>query len=206
MNKFVDVLGDDISLIKTKENFMDIDDYNKMLKFLDWVSAAQPQNGQHIQEEIDKVITSEIVQDVFLKIWMTRESLVDVKDFKAYLFVISKNRAINALKKSLADLERMKKYASEVPFNEQLEDDDNEQLPFTLIDEAIDQLSPRQKEIFLLHRHERYSYREISEKLGIGKESVKTHLSLAIKSIKNHIETKITLIILLIDFISKKSD
>jgi RNA polymerase sigma-70 factor (ECF subfamily) len=152
-----------------------------------------------------KIITAEIVQDVFLKIWMTRESLVEVKDFKAYLFVISKNRAINALKKSLADLERMKKYASEVLFNEQPEDD-NDQIPFTLIDEAIDQLSPRQKEIFLLHRHERYSYREIAEQLGIGKESVKTHLSLAIKSIKNHIETKITLIILLIDFISKKSD
>lgn len=153
-----------------------------------------------------KVITAEIVQDVFLKIWMTRESLVEVKDFKAYLFVISKNRAINALKKSLADLERMKKYASEVPFNEQPVEDDDAQLHFSLIDEAIDQLSPRQKEIFLLHRHERYSYREIAEQLGIGKESVKTHLSLAIKSIKNHIETKITLIILLIDFISKKSD
>ena len=153
-----------------------------------------------------KVITAEIVQDVFLKIWMTRESLVDVKDFKAYLFVISKNRAINALKKSLADLERMKKYASEVPFNEQPEEEDNDQLPFMLIDEAIDHLSPRQKEIFLLHRHERYSYREIAEQLGIGKESVKTHLTLAIKSIKNYIETKITLIILLIDFISKKSD
>lgn len=153
-----------------------------------------------------KVMTAEIVQDVFLKIWMTRESLVEVKDFKAYLFVISKNRAINALKKSLADLERMKKYASEVPFNEQPEDDDNDQLPFTLIDEAIDQLSPRQKEIFLLHRHERYSYREISEQLGIGIESVKTHLSLAVKSIKQHIENKIALIILLIDFMSKKSD
>lgn len=152
-----------------------------------------------------KIITAEIVQDVFLKIWMTRESLVEVKDFKAYLFVISKNRAINALKKSLADLERMKKYASEVLFNEQPEDD-NDQIPFTLIDEAIDQLSPRQKEIFLLHRHERYSYREIAEQLGIGKESVKTHLSLAIKSIKNHIENKIALIILLLDFISKKSD
>jgi RNA polymerase sigma-70 factor (ECF subfamily) len=152
-----------------------------------------------------KIITAEIVQDVFLKIWMTRESLVEVKDFKAYLFVISKNRAINALKKSLADLERMKKYASEVPFNEQPEDD-NDQIPFTLIDEAIDQLSPRQKEIFLLHRHERYSYREIAEQLGIGKESVKTHLSLAIKSIKNHIENKIALIILLIEFISKKTD
>jgi hypothetical protein len=51
MNSFVDVLGNDISLIKTKENFMDVDDYNIMLKFLDWVSAAQPQDGQHIQEE-----------------------------------------------------------------------------------------------------------------------------------------------------------
>lgn len=153
-----------------------------------------------------KVITAEIVQDVFLKIWMTRESLVDVKDFKAYLFVISKNRAINALKKSLADLEQMKKYASEVQFNQQPEEENSAQLPFSLIDEAIDMLSPRQKEIFLLHRHERYSYREISEKLGIGKESVKTHLSLAIKSIKKHIETKIALIILLIDIISKKTD
>ena len=62
MNKFADVLGSDISLIKTKENFMDIDDYNKMLEFLDWVSASQPQNGQHIQEEIDKVITPEIIE------------------------------------------------------------------------------------------------------------------------------------------------
>ena len=62
MNKFADVLGSDISLIKTKENFMDIDDYNKMLKFLDWVSVSQPQNGQHIQEEIDKVITPEIIE------------------------------------------------------------------------------------------------------------------------------------------------
>jgi hypothetical protein len=62
MNKFADVLGSDIGLIKTKENFMDIDDYNKMLKFLDWISVSQPQNGQHIQEEIDKVITPEIIE------------------------------------------------------------------------------------------------------------------------------------------------
>ena len=62
MNSFADVLGNDINLIKTKENFMDVEDYNIMLKFLDSVSAAQPQDGQHIQEEIDKVITSEIIE------------------------------------------------------------------------------------------------------------------------------------------------
>jgi hypothetical protein len=62
MNKFVDILGNDISLIKTKENFMDDDDHKKMLEFLDWVSSTQPQKRQHIQEEIDKVITSEIIE------------------------------------------------------------------------------------------------------------------------------------------------
>ena len=50
---------------------------------------------------------------------MTWESLVDVKDFKAYLFVINKNRAINALKKSLADFRRNEKICQWVPLNEQ---------------------------------------------------------------------------------------
>ena len=55
-----------------------------------------------------KELTSEIVQDVFLKIWMTRESLQEVKNFKAYLYVVSKNQAINALKKSIVELEKFK--------------------------------------------------------------------------------------------------
>lgn len=62
MNKFVDLLGDDLNLIKTKENFMDPEDHKIMLDFLDWVSTTQPQNKQHIQEEIDYVITPKVIE------------------------------------------------------------------------------------------------------------------------------------------------
>lgn len=62
MNNFVDIFGDSLDNIKTVENFMDAEDHQKMLVFLDWVSSTQPQNKQHIQDEIDRVITPEIIE------------------------------------------------------------------------------------------------------------------------------------------------
>ena len=44
-------------------------------------------------------LAEEIVHDVFLKIWMNRELLDEIENFQAYLFVISKNAALNCLKK-----------------------------------------------------------------------------------------------------------
>src|SRR5688572_12075580 len=46
-----------------------------------------------------KELAEEIVLDVFLKIWMTREALTEVKNFKAYLFTVSRNAAISSLRK-----------------------------------------------------------------------------------------------------------
>lgn len=130
-----------------------------------------------------KEVTAEIVQDVFLKIWMTRETLAAVNNFKSYLFIISRNHAINAFKKHLRENKELNAW---LLIKEQGERSDAPDIRFSansLIDEAIDKLSPRQKEIYLMHRHERLSYKEIAQKLGIGRESVKTHLQLAVKAI-----------------------
>ncbi|NBU35515.1 MAG: sigma-70 family RNA polymerase sigma factor [Bacteroidetes bacterium] len=152
-----------------------------------------------------KELTAEIVQDVFLKIWMTRESLQGVNNFKAYLYVVSKNQAINALKKSIAELEKFKIYTNNPHLFEE-ETDENKEYHYSLIDEAIEKLPNRQKEVFLLHRHEKLTYQEIAYRLGIGKESVKSHLSASIKSIKSYLQAKISLILLFIEVVSKKID
>lgn len=60
MNSFIDVLGDDLSLIKTYENFMDEDDHRQYLEFLKSVSANKTDGVQHIQEEIDQVMPPHI--------------------------------------------------------------------------------------------------------------------------------------------------
>ena len=61
----------------------------------------------------------------------------------------------------------------------------------SLIDQAIDSLPPRRKEVYLLSRHERIAYKEIANRLGISKESVKTHLKLANNAISFFIRSNL---------------
>lgn len=128
-------------------------------------------------------LTEEIVQDVFLKIWMTRESLLDVRHFKPYLFAVSRHQAYDALRKNLQQRERHREWEKDTSSVSVTEGDSPEQQLSSLIDQAIDQLHPRRKEVWLLSRHERLTYAEIAERLGIGTESVKTHLKLATRDI-----------------------
>lgn len=148
-----------------------------------------------------KEITAEIVQDVFLKIWISREALSEVDNFKSYLFIVSRNQAINALKKAMRELKKVRDWEKISKDETQSEDFENER--FSLVDEAIEQLSPRQKEVFILHRYEKFTYQQIADKLGIGKESVKTHIGLAVKAITKYLKGHLLLIAFLAETILK---
>jgi RNA polymerase sigma-70 factor (ECF subfamily) len=150
-------------------------------------------------------LTAEVVQDVFLKIWVNREALLQVQNFKAYLFVVSKNQAINAFRIAMKELRISQQLEAKLR-DESIEwVDDLESSHLALVDEAIDRLSPRQKEIYLLHRQSRLTYQEIADQLGIGRGSVKTHLELALKSITRYLKSRIALFTLLVEIISKNS-
>lgn len=138
-----------------------------------------------------KVLTEEIVQDVFLKLWLNRTNLYEVNDIKAYLIVVSKNHALNCLKKIAQERinqENLRKIISE----ESLQRDQIDENEISnLIDQAISLLPNRQRQIFVLHRIERMKYEEIAKTLAIGKESVKTHLKLAVTSITKYVKSRI---------------
>jgi RNA polymerase sigma-70 factor (ECF subfamily) len=136
-------------------------------------------------------LSEEVISDVFLKIWLQRETLSGIKNFKAYLFVVSCNHALNALKKKIREWKQQKQWEQE---NQSIaiETDVTENSSVGLMmDEAIDHLSPRQKEIYLLHRHERLTYIEIADRLGIGRESVKTHLKIAVRQITDYLQSRL---------------
>ena len=146
---------------------------------------------------------AEIVQDVFLKIWLTRESLAEIDNFKSYLFVISRNHALNAFQKSMREMKQIEQLGQSI--REETNDiDENKYIHLSLVDEAIDHLTDRRKEVYLLHRHQKLTYNQIGVQLGISRESVKTHLELAIKSITKYLKDRMTMMILLIGFFSEK--
>lgn len=139
-----------------------------------------------------KELTEEIVQDVFLKIWMIRETLAEINEFKHFLLVVSRNQAFDVLKRQLKEKKLKQIWKKENKPESFLSGDDAEILHDSIIDQAIDSLPPRRKEVYLLSRHHRLTYYEIAERLSISRESVKTHLKLASESISHFIRSHLT--------------
>lgn len=147
-------------------------------------------------------LAEEVVQDVFLKIWMSRETLAGVDNFKAYLFVISKNHALNCLRKVVKEQLLLKKLEQSnlVPFITDSYDTDQY---YNLIDEAINQLPPQQQKVYLMSRHNRLKYHEIADQMEISRETVKKYLQIATSSIKDYVNEHmeaITLIMAMVHF------
>lgn len=135
-------------------------------------------------------IAEEIVLDVFMKIWKTRQTLATVDNIKSYLYVLSKNQALNSLKQVAKErkLQRALEALSEQEVH-QTEAHEKKEL-YRLLDEAIDQLPQQQKTAYLLSRHDRLTYSQISETMGISTETVKTYLKRATIAITNYVKQK----------------
>ena len=168
--------------------------------FVVFFKKWQPFLASHIFRITEsRELTEEIVQDVFLKIWITRETLTEVKNIRAYLITVSRNHAINELRRMAREWGKIQPLAdSGLPDIHADTAAKASDLKYAFLDEAIDQLPPRQKEIYLLNRHERLSYKEIAGKLGLGRDSVKRNLQLATQTITRIIKAKLALLILML--------
>lgn len=143
------------------------------------------QLGVHMLRITNSIeLAEEVVQDVFLKIWFTRESLVRVDNFKAYLFVISKNHALNCLKKLAKERAMIRQLENTGNPNPEVAGTD---MYYNLLDEAIDQLPPQQQKVYLLSRHGRLKYTEIADQLELSRETVKKYLQIATVSITEYV-------------------
>ncbi|QHS56794.1 sigma-70 family RNA polymerase sigma factor [Mucilaginibacter sp. 14171R-50] len=147
--------------------------------------------GTHIYRITDSVeMAEEVVQDVFLKIWMNRETLSSVQNFKAYLFVVSKNHALNCLRR-LAKERIRQKTIQDNALALASEDNSGHHNYYSLLDEAIDHLPPQQQKVYLLSRHGRLKYDEIAHQMGLSRETVKKYLQGATHSITSFVQSNI---------------
>lgn len=131
----------------------------------------------------------EIVQDVFLKIWNNRKDLSPDKSFESYLFTIAKNGILNTIRKSKSEQAYLN-FAILHPGKDVLLD---EELDFNELERAysnaVDQLSPRRKEIFLLSRVHSLSNAEIAERMNISSKTVENQMTSALAEIRKNLRT-----------------
>lgn len=151
-------------------------------------------------------LAEDLLQEIFLKIWVHREQLPEIINFKAYLNTITRNHIYNALRK-LANEEKLLgglviRHSSVPNGNEQsaaLQTLSYQELQTALF-KAIASLTPQQRRAFELSRLEGLRHDEIACLLNISKETVKKHISEALHTIRRQLKTHENLVHLLLWF------
>ena len=145
--------------------------------------------GRYVYGMTDSMnMAEEIVHDVFFKIWINRKTLTGIHNFKAYLFVVSKNHTLNSLRK--LSYERLSIINCEAVFKRERLYEEDSNIYHTLLDEAIDHSPLQQRKVYLLSRHERLRYAEVAIRLNISRETVKKYLQIATASITTYVQSK----------------
>lgn len=127
----------------------------------------------------------EIVQEVFLSVWLAKARLGEVNDPEAYLFTITHNAIYTHLKKASRNEQLLNAIVYHIA-QKQNTTEESVAVHETgkLIREAIQQLPPQQREVFELSKQEGLSYNEIAERMHISQNTVRNHLFIAVKTIR----------------------
>jgi RNA polymerase sigma-70 factor (family 1) len=142
-------------------------------------------------------LAEEVVQEVFLKVWMRREGIGKVLDFEAYLFTMTRNLVFDRIKDMAKESSAKKEFAHSIQHVNSTDQPLIEEQYNALLHEALSQLPPQQKQIFRLAKIEGLSHQAIAEQLDISRLTVKTHMAKACKTIRHKLQHHITTTILL---------
>jgi RNA polymerase sigma-70 factor (ECF subfamily) len=137
-----------------------------------------------LQSEED---AKDVVQEVLIKVWNRREELGHLKSFEAWCMTVTRNLSIDRLKS---------KHNKSGSFPEGFEVEEKNRGPLESLEisdemkkvnQFIQELPDKQRQIILLRDIEGYSYNEIGEILGIDLNQVKVNLFRARKNIKENL-------------------
>ncbi len=136
-----------------------------------------------------EVAAEEILQEIFIKVWLKRSTLAELDLFSAWLFRVSRNAIFDSFRK----LERQKagsaKLINLTPVSVDdtdtwLLDKENE----VWLRDALDRLTPSQKQVYLLSRQHGMKPEEIAEELKISVGTAKKHLVNSLHGLRAYIE------------------
>ncbi len=138
---------------------------------------------------LDSDEAEEIVQDFFVRMWTRRREIKNSASLKNYLFTCIKNHSLNHLKKEKVD-RKVREKLKEMIETDRLYQPDLfvESEMQSRIKAALNKLTPRTKEVFTLSRFKDLSNDQIAEQLNLSKRTVETHISNALKILRNELK------------------
>lgn len=126
----------------------------------------------------------DVVQDVMAKLWQKREEADHIENIEAWLMVLTRNRALDILRKekdNQVSVDEAFGISDKNPLaDKQLENSDL----MKQLNACLDQLPEKQKQVFHLREIEQMTYEEIAGMTGFNLDDVKVSLFRARKQIQ----------------------
>ena len=136
----------------------------------------------------DHHLVKDLVQDIFIDIWMRRKTLRDLHTIRFYLFKIMRNRLAKLHTKTPLLVGDDYLSDNEAPFIPSIEflitQQETSADQSAQLQRAITQLSDRQREAIMLAFYHDFSNEEIAGIMGINHQSVINHLNRALTTLR----------------------
>lgn len=143
-------------------------------------------------------LSRDLVQEVFLKIWLQRETLPLKDNFTGFLFITARNHILDEMRRQLQRQSftgHLEAWFAESPLQA------DQRLLYresqALLQQALGQLSDQQRQVYLLTRESGWTQDEIAQHLQVSKNTVKTHMSRALAAIRDYLTGHATGILLI---------
>ena len=157
-----------------------------------------------IQYLHDDMVSEEIVQDTFMKLWEIRHTLKDRFNLRNFLYTITKNNCLNYLRNQKIALKHQARIKyNELQFNYEALGKLGSFIEFeelrTKIDSAIAALPDDLRDTFRLSRYEELQYKEIAEKQSISVKTVEARMTKALKTLRQELKDYLKIVFLIAD-------
>ena len=145
----------------------------------------------------DEHMAEDLIQNVFLKIWVCRANLNEDKNFRNYLLVSIRNEVYQYFRHAF-------RIDSESPCPDVIDGSMNVETAISAkelerkIAGVIAGMPHRRREIFNMSRYEKLSNREIAQRLGLSVRTVDKHIENALADIRKNIPVSILVLIMLL--------
>lgn len=125
----------------------------------------------------------DLAQNIFIKIWLQRSNLTEIRSFGAFLYTMTRNAAIDygrthKIKIPLTEVELKGKddYETESEFYAKEVE--------AQVAHMIRKMPQKRRRVFIMSRLEGRSYTEIAYIMNISKKTVENHINLALKELR----------------------
>lgn len=139
----------------------------------------------------------DIVQDIFIQLWLQRETLHIKESAIQYMQGAVRNQVFNYYRTTRRENEQLKALSRFLENTHEGSPDDPDAREVALA-KAVDGLPGRIKDVYILRIHHAYSFRDIGAALNIKPQTAKNAYSRAVTLLRDRLAEGVILIILLI--------